>query len=78
MRLRKGIGNQEPRNRGGEGVRSNQRTKASTGPQDIGGGGGVQQQRTNGKKLAAFLFFFLAGTSPPGLPEAKGQEAAKP
>ena len=50
MRLRKGIGNQEPPNRGGQGARL--KDEASTGPQDLGAGGCGSSKKKE-KQLAA-------------------------
>ena len=62
MNLRKGMGNQELPDRGGEGVKL------------LGGGGGVGGQRkkkTLGCEATAFFLF------PKGFPETKGQGTAK-
>ena len=61
MRLRKGIGNQEPPNRGGQGARL--KDKASTGLQDLGAGRGGGWAKK--KKIGGHNPFFFWRAPPP-------------
>ena len=87
MNLRKGIGNQELPDRGGEGVKVSKGISKQDPGLGCWGGGGGSREREKKKRVASeattfsffFFFFFLSLDPPPpqGLPETKGQGTAK-